>query len=275
MGMPMIIGAGVGALSSAAMGKSPLTGALLGGVTGGAFGGAGGFGSGFTDGGLLSSIGSSTTGAGVKLAPTIANVADDVALNSLDDIALNQSLNTALPTNVAGGGGASINFKDFYPTANFADDSLSFGQPLSSSNQMFTNNLSSQFSATPNPLTIDPRRMVVDTPLTFGERLSDMGSSLFSYGKDNPMTLLGGANTLSGISAQNRQAQQQRLNQAVATGAQPIRRPQFDPSSTIAAAPSYGLSQEEIARGKLGQIASQARLNDEDKLRQFYTSLIG
>ncbi len=39
MGMPVIIGAGVGALSSAAMGKSPLTGALLGGVTGGAFGG--------------------------------------------------------------------------------------------------------------------------------------------------------------------------------------------------------------------------------------------
>ena len=42
--MPMIIGAGVGALSSAAMGKSPFTGALLGGATGGAFGGAGGFG---------------------------------------------------------------------------------------------------------------------------------------------------------------------------------------------------------------------------------------
>ena len=50
----MLIGAGVGALSSAAMGKSPFTGALLGGATGGAFGGAGGFGSGFTEGNLLS-----------------------------------------------------------------------------------------------------------------------------------------------------------------------------------------------------------------------------
>ena len=55
MGQAMLIGAGLGALSSAAMGKSPFTGALLGGATGGAFGGAGGFGSGFTEGGLLSS----------------------------------------------------------------------------------------------------------------------------------------------------------------------------------------------------------------------------
>jgi len=41
MGMPMIIGAGVGALGSAAMGKSPFTGALMGGALGG-LGGAGG-----------------------------------------------------------------------------------------------------------------------------------------------------------------------------------------------------------------------------------------
>lgn len=271
MGMPMIIGAGVGALSSAAMGKSPLTGALLGGVTGGAFGGAGGFGSGFTDGGLLSSLGSSATSAGVKLAPTVANVADDVALNSLDDIALNQSLNTALPTNVAGGGGAGINFKDIGTT--FGGTNLPAGG-AGINITPYTNIPVDKFGQV-SPLALDPRRMVVDTPLTFGERLSDIGSSAFSYGKDNPMTLLGGANTLSGISAQNKQAQQQRLNESVATGAQPIRRPQFDPSSTIAAAPSYGLSQEEIARGKLGQIASMARLNDEDKLRQFYTSLIG
>jgi hypothetical protein len=60
MGMPMIIGAGVGALSSAAMGKSPFMGALLGGATGGAFGGAGGFGSGFT--GAASGTGAGTSG---------------------------------------------------------------------------------------------------------------------------------------------------------------------------------------------------------------------
>ena len=37
---PVLIGAGIGALGSAAQGKSPLTGALLGGATGGAFGGS-------------------------------------------------------------------------------------------------------------------------------------------------------------------------------------------------------------------------------------------
>jgi hypothetical protein len=41
MGPPILIGAGLGALTSAAMGKSPFTGALLGGATGGLFGGAG------------------------------------------------------------------------------------------------------------------------------------------------------------------------------------------------------------------------------------------
>ena len=279
--MPVIIGAGVGALSSAAMGKSPLTGALLGGVTGGAFGGAEGFGSGFSQGGFLSSAApaattSATSGASVQLGSVAPNIADDVALNAVDDVAFNQAVNTSLPTNVAGGN-ASINFKDFYAPTNFADDSLSFGKPLSSADQMFTNNLSSQFAATPNPLTIDPRRIAVDTPLTFGERLSDVGSSAFSYGKDNPMTLLGGANALSGLNTQNNQEQQQRLNTAAATGTQGITRPNFDPSSAIAAAPSYALSRDEVSKGKMAQIASQARLNDEDERRigQFYQSLIG
>lgn len=55
MGAPVLIGAGIGAATSLAMGKNPLQGALLGGVSGGAFGGAEGFGSGFTEGGLFAS----------------------------------------------------------------------------------------------------------------------------------------------------------------------------------------------------------------------------
>jgi len=41
MGPPLLIGAGLGAITSAAMGKNPFMGALLGGATGGLFGGAG------------------------------------------------------------------------------------------------------------------------------------------------------------------------------------------------------------------------------------------
>jgi hypothetical protein len=50
MGPPLLIGAGIGAATSAAMGKNPFMGALLGGATGGLFGGAGGIGSGFAGG---------------------------------------------------------------------------------------------------------------------------------------------------------------------------------------------------------------------------------
>jgi hypothetical protein len=258
MGMPVLIGAGVGALSSAAMGKSPLTGALLGGATGGAFGGAEGFGSGFTQGGFLSSAApaattSATSGAGVQL--TQAPIKEGLA--------------TSLTPTVAGGGGTGINIS---PYLNVADDGLGFaaaGAPSTGIPLSFNQGI--------DALKLDPRRLVVDTPLTFGERLSDIGSSAFSYGKDNPMTLLGGANALSGINTQTNQAQQQRLNEAVATGAKGITRPNFDPSSAIAAAPSYGLSRDEVTKGKMAQIASQARLNDEDerKIGQFYQSLIG
>jgi hypothetical protein len=281
MGPPVLIGAGLGAITSAAMGKSPFTGALLGGATGGMFGGAGGFGSGFSQGGgLLSSVGSTATGAGVNLG-SVANVADDVALNAVDDVALNQAFNTALPTNLAGGVGSQgiNNLSQFAkPLAGVTDDiGASLADDISiASRGMPSTGIPLSLGET-NPFALDPRRMVVNTPLTFGERLSDIGSSAFSYGKENPMTLLGGANTLSGLSNQEDQTKQQRLNEAVATGTQPIQRKQFDPSSVIAAAPSYGLSREEVARGKIGQIASQARLNDEDERRigQFYQSLIG
>jgi len=275
MGQAVLLGAGLGALSSAAMGKSPITGALLGGVTGGAFGGAGGFGSGFTQGGLLSSAvpaaatTTATSGASAQLGSLAANAADDFAL-------------TALPTNLAGGVGSQgiNNLSQFAkPLAGVTDDiGASLVDDIGiASTGMPSTNISLGFKDGIDALKLDPRRLAVDTPLTFGEKLSDLGSSAFSYGKENPMTLLGGANTLSGINAQNKQAQQQRLSQAVATGGQGITRPNFDPSSAIAAAPTYGLTQDELAAGKVSQLASKVRLPEEDEraLRQFYTSLIG
>lgn len=60
MGAPVLIGAGVGALTSLATGRDPLAGAAMGGLTGGAFGGSTGFGSGFTEGGLFN-LGSAVT----------------------------------------------------------------------------------------------------------------------------------------------------------------------------------------------------------------------
>jgi hypothetical protein len=207
LGPEVLIPAAIGAVGSAAMGKSPVTGALLGGATGGLLGGAGG--------NLFSGFKSalpSATGTGVQLAPTVANTVDDLALN------------TALPTNVIGGAGQGINIS---PYLNVADDGLGFaasgapatGIPLS-------------FSSTPNPLALDPRRMVVDTPLTLGEKVSEFGSNIIpntvSYAQQNPMMVLGGGQSLLNIRQQNEMANQQRLRNAIAS-APPIRQGQSGP----------------------------------------------
>jgi len=252
MGMPMIIGAGVGALSSAAMGKSPFTGALLGGVTGGAFGGAGGFGSGFSGnaGGLLSGLkgvapeavslgsgGYSTLGSnafggiggvssGIQLKPLMTqavNTADDIIANPnlIDDMVSRGFNGTTLPT-----GSQGIQIDKFNPSAiNFTNDGLTFADKgLSSADKMFAN----KFVTEQNPFAVDPRRMVVDTPLSFGEKLSDLGSDTMSYVQQNPMVALGGGQSLLNIRQQNEMADQQKIKDAMAL-AQPIRKNQFGP----------------------------------------------
>jgi hypothetical protein len=236
----------LGALTSAAMGKSPFTGALLGGATGGMFGGAGGlFGS--AGAGAAGTTGIQLTqapiveGLATSLTPTVVGGSGAAGITGLGTQALGGAGITGLGS--LGGGGAAITGLN-----NMGIDSLSL---------------------------LDSSRLAYNTPLSFGEKLSNLGSSGYSYLKDNPASTLSGVNSISNASNQAEQAKQQRLNEAVATGVQPIQRKPFDASSVIAATPSYGLSKEEVAMGKMGQIASKARLNDEDKLRQFYTSLIG
>jgi len=71
LGPEILVPAAIGAVGSAAMGKSPVTGALLGGATGGILGGAGGAG-----GNLFSGFKSalpSATGTGVQLGSTAVN----------------------------------------------------------------------------------------------------------------------------------------------------------------------------------------------------------
>jgi len=65
MGAPVLVGAGIGAATSLAMGRDPLMGAALGGLSGGAFGGVEGFGSGFAEGGLFD-LGSAATNVGAN-----------------------------------------------------------------------------------------------------------------------------------------------------------------------------------------------------------------
>jgi hypothetical protein len=69
MAAPVLVGMGVGALTSLAMGKNPLMGAAVGGASGGMFGGAGGFGSGFGFD-LGSNVAANTASTGIANAGT-------------------------------------------------------------------------------------------------------------------------------------------------------------------------------------------------------------
>jgi hypothetical protein len=225
LGPEILVPAAIGAVGSGVMGGNPIKGALLGAATGGILGGAGGAG-----GNLFSGFKSalpSATGTGVQLGSTALNPA--LALDVVDDVALNQafnqSLNTALPTSVTGGGGAAINFKDIGTT--FGGTNLPAGG-AGISIAPYTNIPVDKFGQV-NPLGLDPRRMAVDTPLTFGERLSDLGSNTMSYAQQNPMTVLSGGQSLLDIRQKNEQADKQRLQEAVAMGNQQIRKGQSGP----------------------------------------------
>ena len=246
LGPEILVPAAIGAVSSGVMGGNPIKGALLGAATGGILGGAGGAGgnlfSGFKSAlpsaapslgsggyaalGQAGSAGIGGASTGIQLQPVFnqaVNSVDDLIANPnlIDDMASQGFSGTTLPAN-----GYGIQIPKFKPEAiTFADEGLSFGAPLSSADQMFTN----KFVTEQNPFAVDPRRMAVDTPLTFGERLSDLGSNTMSYAQQNPMTVLSGGKSLLDIRQQNEQADQQRLNEAVAMGNQQIRKGQSSP----------------------------------------------
>jgi len=181
--MPALIGAGVGAAGSAITGKNPLTGALLGGALGGfgsasgLFGGAAGAGSGS---GLLSGfkgvetvVPSLGSGGYSALGQSALSPIGGAATGGINFANIGSNLGgTNLPL-----GGQGIQIDKFNPAFNFTDDGLMFADKgLSSADQMLAN----KFVTEQNPFALDTRRLVTDTPLTMGERISDMMSNPFS-----------------------------------------------------------------------------------------------
>lgn len=180
---PITIGAGIGALGSAVTGKSPFTGALMGGAlgglgsAGGLFGGASGAGSGS---GLLSgfkgveaAVPSLGSGGYAALGQNTLGPIGGAATGGINFGSIGSNLGgTNLPL-----GGQGIQLDKFNPAFNFTDDGLSFAnQGLSSADQMFAN----KFATEVNPLTVDPRRIAVNTPLSLGEQFTDMISNPLS-----------------------------------------------------------------------------------------------
>ena len=244
MGMPMIIGAGVGALSSAAMGKSPFTGALLGGATGGMFGGSESL-----FGNPLSSLMKPTDFAGGI--PVTGGAIPSVGINELGTGAMLNSNIAQVPLeNLAG----SWNIGQGALPATTTEGAFAGGIPLS------TGDLAG------NGANIS--RLFNYTPPTAMEKIQGAGSDLLSYGKDNPLTVGKTALELATPTPQQPiQAQ---------TGG--ITRGNYDPSTSLFnVPPSYGLSKEEVMAGKKGQIGLLSQLTDPQKVRlkQFAPSLFG
>jgi len=263
----MIIGAGVGALGSAAMGKSPFTGALMGGALGG-LGGAGGL---FGGAGAGASGGSSLLSGLQGVATTPVSMGTGGFASGIGGQVIPNALTNVVPA---------------------VAETVAPNLPTSFMNEYIPQNLVTQGTEL-------PASTVASQPATYAEGIQDIyrpqfenisrgTSDAFTGGGYNPngglfgsvQDMFGGMSTSDklGLGLKGAEmAMQPTPPIQPASGVQPIQQKPFDPSSVIAAAPSYGISKDEVAKGKVGQIASQARLSDEDvrKIRQFYPSLIG
>lgn len=217
MGMPTLIGAGVGAVGSAITGQSPLKGALLGGATGGLFGGqdsllggkiANMFSSGVTPG-VQAATGEfmkqAVPGMGIQNLNAGSNIFN-AATNSVDDIANSWNIGQgALPATTT--------------TGAFAD-----GINLS------TANLSGGVNGIPLGA-MDTSKIFNYTPPTAMDKITGLGTMASDWAQANPGQALGAG--LQGYQALNQPAPP--LNLPVAPTA-PITQRQ---------APSFGLGQDE------------------------------
>lgn len=248
--MPMLIGAGVGALGSAAMGKSPFTGALLGGAMGG-LGGAGGL------------FGAAPTAgvSGLSAAAPAAATAGEIAIPS---------------TSLLGAGTIA-------PSVGIPASALESGigmAGLESGALSAAPTMGVQLSAAPSLGAMDygigagntlaGGQSIYQAP-SFMDNVSKFPTQAMDYVKENPYQSANMA--LKANEVLNPPTQPMQPAPTI-----PIQRSNFDPSSALLnVAPNMGMSREEMLRSKAGQYASAAHLTDADrrKIGDFYTSLIG
>lgn len=264
MGMPMIIGAGVGALGSAAMGKSPFTGALMGGALGG-LGGAGGL-----FGGAAGGAGAGATAATEGgLLSTAAPVLGDAAM-----------ISPFTPTGVAGIQTANASLSGLQPILGQAgEQAIAQGAPMYSGSQgMFDAAQGSTLGYNPSFLGGQGAQTAISSggydPSLLG-RVKDMGSNAVDSVK-NGFSGMSTSDKL-GLGIKGADILMQPTTQMQTSPVGQIHRPNYDPSSAIPATPTFSLTKEELAKSKAGQIANMAHLTDQDKRKigDFYTSLIG
>lgn len=231
MGMPVLIGAGVGALGSAAMGKSPLTGALMGGSLGGLGGASGLFGEAAKAGGIFG------TGPGGLLEGLQGVSAATPSLGSGGYAALaSQAAPTAVAANVPAG---------FTSLGGEIGPSFMSGPGITTA--------SGQVASGAIPLTGFDKAVGAVNKIT---------APFENFAMENPMLAKVGGNIATNqVMDVMQPAPQQQAPQPL-----PVNRPNFDPSSTlINVAPRTTPS----SVNKTGMIDLQTNmpLTDEERLR--------
>lgn len=251
---PVLVGAGIGALSSAAMGKSPFTGALLGGATGGLFGGsesllggkfADAFGQGAVGGvskGIVAPVGElakqGVSSVGVQNIGQFANPLASIA----DDAAIGSSLTNKIGIASSGMPSASI--------------------PLS------TGDLAGGVGN--NALTANMSKLFNYTPPTALEKIQGLGTDAYSWAKENPLSA--GNIGLKGMEMANQKT-------PVDTSAQrPVRQGTFEGGAGIQLTPAASNVSPQILPvkpNKTGQIALDSVVQKHPELIQLYPNLFG
>lgn len=253
---PILIGAGVGALTSAATGQNPFTGALLGGATGGVFGGsesllggkiAGAFGK--------SSLGSAVGGASKGIVAPIGEAAKNVS--SVGIQGLGQSVASNIDKIPLG------QLDDFAGTFNVGQSSLGSGIPLS------TGDLAG--GAGNNVLGANMSKLFNYTPPTALEKIQGVGTDAYSWAKDNPLSA--GSIGLKGIELANQPPK------PVDTSAQrPIKQGTYEGGAGVQLTPAASNVSPTILPvkpNKTGQIALDSVVQKHPELIELYPSLFG
>jgi hypothetical protein len=236
MGMPLLIGAGIGAISSAAMGKSPFTGALLGGATGGMLGGAGG---------LFGAAPTAGVSGLASVAPAAAT-AGEIAIPSTSLLGAGTTASSVgIPASSLSGG-----------ITNLGMEGIGSGLVPNAGVQLSSNALAGGLDYGINAgNTLAGGQSIYQAP-SFMDRLSNIPENAMNYVKNNPMS-----------------AGKMVLDVATPTPQQPIQpsqgqvsRPNFDPSSTLL---NVSPNVRPTAGSKTGLIDMMAHIpmTDEERMR--------
>ena len=200
MGPEILVPAAIGAVSSAAMGKSPITGALLGGVTGG-----------IADKLQLGQM----FNLGSKAAETAAPAATAVTETAVPTTFMNQYIPSSLLSNPA----QVTNAAGEVMGANLAKQGMSMF-PMSAQPATFTDGVQDVF----RPKFEDIAR---GTSADFtGGDAARAGTGLLdtasNYATQNPLMVASAGKSILDVYNQAEQADKQRLQEAVAIGSRPV-----------------------------------------------------